>query len=226
MLRTFDSRFAVLALVSSILFGCAAPQKMIHADYDRRASKILSIGVLDPDVALYQLSGGASEKIDTWSEQGKQNFIEALKKGLSQKAFVVKLIGREGEFRESAEEISGLFYTIIHNFRNMFFWKQKAGLSPKKQDLFNYSVGHLGEILDAHHVDALLLVRGVSGRSGGVLAQGATSVNIALADRDGALLWYDDFYLEGMNTARDLRKAENVKTIIENMLASLPEAAK
>lgn len=237
MLKTSLIRFAAISLVALISSGCATPPKKIHADYGQRASTIRSVGVLAPDVDIYELNaGGVREKIDTWSEQGRQNFAESLREELSKRALEVKIIKLEGDFREDLEEVNDLYDFISYSFA--VHTAEGPNLFPAKHDRFDYSVGQLDGILDAYHVDSLLIVHGfdevtTGGRKAATVVgalmgigyrPGFTVVNMTLVDRSGTLLWHENFTKQG--GASDLRNARSVKVIIRKMLASLPEAAK
>lgn len=237
MLKTSLSRFAVISLVALISSGCATPPKKIHADYGQRASTIRSVGVLYPDINMYELNaGGVREKIDTWCEQGRQNFVEALKEELSKRTLEVKTVKLEGDFRENLEEVNDLYDFIIYSFN--VHTAEGPNLFPEKHDRFDYSVGQIDGILDAYHVDSLLLVHGfgevsTGGRKAATVVgalmgigyrPGYTIVNMALVDRSGTLLWHENFIKPG--GATDLRNARSVKVITGKMLTSLPEAAK
>jgi hypothetical protein len=220
------SRFAAIIFLSAILIGCAQP-KMVHVDYDQRASHIRAIGVLAPNLAYYDLTwGGIREKNDTWSEQANQNVAAAIKDVLSAKGFEMKTIVREGERKQTLEEIADLFNTIAWSHRNHVVVARQIDIFSHKAASFDYSVGPIDEILDAYQVDALILAEG-GGSGNSAFMRGGTVLLIALVDRTGALLWYERYARpEGGFPKKDVRDPDSVRAIIGEIFEKMPAVHK
>jgi len=219
-------RIAVIIFLSAILFGCAKP-KMIRDDYDQRASGIRSIGVLAPKLAYFDLTfGGAAEKSDEWSEQTSQNVVAAIKDVLSARGFEVKMIAREGGQKENLEEIADLFDIIAFSYRNHVLAAREIDKFPHKVASFDYSVGPIDDVLDAYHVDALLLVEG-SGSGNSSFVRGSSVLLVTLIDRTGALLWYDPYVRQESGfTKEGIRDPAKVRAYIEEIIGTLPAVRK
>jgi hypothetical protein len=223
MLKKISSGFGALIFLSFILFGCTPP-KSVHVDYTQRASKIRAIGILAPDITYYDVSfGGVREKNDKSSEQANRNLLDAVKAELSSRGFEVKIVAREGEVKQSLDEISGLFSLIAWSYQKHVLAKKEEELFPHKAEAFDYSVGPLDEILDARKVDALVLVDGI-GQGNGLFVTGGTVILIALADRTGALLWFEKYAGIRGNFAYDIRDANDVQKAVNKMFEKMPEA--
>jgi len=221
----FSSRVSILIILSLILFGCAQPKK-IHVDYGQRASGIRAIGIIAPDIEYYDQSfGGVREKNDKSSQQANQNIVAAISAVLMEKGFQVKTIPREGPLKETIEEVSDLFDTIAMSYNNHVLAARKVDVFPHKAASFDYSVGPTDDILDANHVDALILVEGAA-LSHGLFTQGGTAILMALVDRTGALLWYEPYTQPDSLLTKDIRDADRVRTIVENMFAKMPAVNK
>jgi hypothetical protein len=218
----FTSRIAALILITFTLFGCAAP-KSVHVDYTRRASTIKNIGILAPDITYYDVSlGGVKEKNDKSSEQANRNLIDGITAALSSRGFEVKTIAREGDLKQSLDEVAGLFSVIVWSYQKHVL-ANKQELFPHKAEAFDYSVGPLDEILDSQKVDALILVDGI-GQDSALLVTGGTVIMIALADRTGALLWYEKYFGIKGHFAADIRDAGEVRDAVNKIFEKLPEA--
>jgi hypothetical protein len=226
ILMNVSIRLASTILLSVILFGCVQP-KMVRDDYDQRASKIRAIGILVPDLAYYDLTfGGTREKNDAWSEQANQNVVAAIKAVLTARGFEVKTIAREGERKQTLEEIAALFDAIAWSYHTHVLAAKPVDVFPHKAASFDYSVGSTDEILDAYHVDALVLVEG-RGEGNSAFLKGGTVVVFALVDRTGALLWFERYIRrEGGFTKTDIRDPDSVRAIIETIFEKMPEVQK
>jgi hypothetical protein len=220
-------RFAAIVLLSIVLYGCPPPVKKIHIDYNQRASRLHAIGVLDPELTYYELSfGGMQEKHDEWSLEANQNVVAAITAALSSRGYAVKTIAREGALKPTLEEIAGLYDIITWSYRNHVLMAQPANVFPHKAASLDYSVGPIDEILDANHVDALILVDG-GGAGNSAFVRGRTVILVALIDRTGALLWYEPFIREaGAFTSTDIRNPEAVRSMIETIFETMPTVQK
>jgi hypothetical protein len=229
MLKRYSTLCAV-AFAAFALFGCVTPKKNVIIDYGQRISKIKTIGIMVPDIDYYEQSmGGIREKNDADSEQANRNLVAALNRELAGRGFEVKLIARDGEFKQSMDEINGLFFAIASSYHRHADTENRTDgnreLFPNKVESFDYSVGPLDDVLDRNHVDALFLVDGVCvGNS--LLMVGHTVVITALADRTGAFLWYDRYLGYGRSPGRDVRDLDSVNKIVKRMIAKMPEVPK
>jgi hypothetical protein len=220
----FTSRIAFVILITFTLFGCATP-KSVHVDYTKRVSTIKTIGILAPDITYYDVSlGGVREKNDKASEQANSNLVDALKAELSSRGFEVKLITRDGDLKQSLDEIAGLFSLIAVSYHKHVLSDENADIFPHKVESFDYSVGPLDNILDARKVDALILIDGM-GRDSAMFVTGGMVILTALVDRTGELLWYEKYTgIKGHFVAYDIRDAKDVRKAINKMFQKLPEA--
>lgn len=224
-MSTVIRSFAVVFL-SAALFGCAQPGKRIHAEYDRRVSGIRVVGIVVPEISYYDVSfGGTREKNDESSQQANENVVAAIKAELVQRGFEAREIAREGELKQSLDEIVGLFDTIAWSYRSHVLAASPGDVFPHKAAFFDYSVGPIDDVLDAHHVDALILVDG-GGRGNSFFVTGGTVLLVALADRTGALLWFEPYAKPSGFIQRDIRDPEKVRKIVEEIFKTMPEAGK
>jgi hypothetical protein len=217
-------RLAAALLFFSVLSGCIRPPaKLVRDDYERRAAPIRAIGVLVPDISYYDVSfGGVREKNDALSAQARENVVNAAKSVLTARGFSVTVIPREGDRKESLEEIDGLFGEIAWTYRATVLSTRPIDVFPHKAASFDYSVGPVGDILDAHHVDALLLVE-AGGAGNSIFVHGGTAILVTLVDRSGALLWYEPYVREGSGFTRmDITEPDDAREMIEAIFATMP----
>lgn len=220
---------AVIGFLSATLVGFAhAETKSIRDDFDQRVARIKTIVILTPDFSYYDSSfSGVKEKNDEQSNSASQNIVTAIKDVLTTRGFAAKVIAREGERKQSLEEIAGLFETIAVSYRRHVSEAQQQDLFPHKAASFDYSVGPIGDILDAEHADGLVLVVG-GGAGMSFMNQGGAVILAGLADRTGALLWYELYIQQGRGFfgTRDPKDPEGMRRIIETIFAKMPEVRK
>ncbi len=209
-------------------FAYAAETKTVRDDFAQRVAGIRMIGILTPDFTYYDSSlSGLKEKNDDQSRQAAQNIVNTVKDFLTAQGFTAKVIARDGERKESLEEIAELFETIAFSYRIHVTRAQRQNVFPHKAASFDYSVGPIGDILDAEQVDALILVEGGSvGAS--LLNPGGAVILVGLVDRTGALLWHEPYTQQGSGflNRKNLTDPDGTRRIFETIFGKMPAVRK
>lgn len=226
-----------------ISFSACGPslQKQSRLDFDNQVKAIQTIGLLGPDMMIYELSaGGVRELMDEWVEAATKNFSTVLKKELQGRGLQVKTI----VLKEASddEEISYLFRAITESLK----WNKtyrKLSLCEDERICKDFSLGAMDQIFSKHKIDALLMVFGKNemetaarekarkrSKAFGAFTRVAlgvgispldgpgTHVSMALVDRNGSVLWYT-----GASSSRvyDLRDEAKVSEVTKRMLGHM-----
>ncbi len=235
---------AVLGIICIVLgISACGPslREQSRMDFDNQIRSIKTIGMLDPDMMIYELSaGGVRELMDEWVEAATQNFSAVLKKELQGKGLKVKPIALEASSDD--EEISYLFRAITESMK----WNKtyrNLSICEDVRICKDFSLGPLDPIFNKHKIDALLVVFGVNEmetaartkarkRSKALtafvrvatrvsissLGGPGTYVSMALVDRNGSVLWYTG---ASSNRAYDLRDEVKVSEVTKRMLGHM-----
>lgn len=235
----------LLALLLLLTAGCVATPEWYrryqepyrsHPDLARRTKAVRVVGLLPPDIKIYELSaGGVTDLRDDWSATGRETVVRALGEVFKQRGIALKPLAVDKEMQGSIEDLTALYravsYSIVEHTYKTFPFQTKL-------ENFDYSVGPVDDMLRRYQADAFLLVFGIdeistAGRKAlrgvglvlgsvtgqPVLSQGTTALNIALVDRSGAILWYK---ISGQDGGYDLRDAKSAKAFVQQLVADFP----
>lgn len=235
--RVFTFGMVILGVLGAA-GGCQTHYRA-HPELEARMHRIKTIGIIPADVRMYELSAGDVEELrDDWSSQAQDNVTKALAAGLKERNVYAKNITVHKEFEQEIEDIQALYRTVGSSI--LYYTYGETPL-PGKYKNFTYSVGPMEKFLDAHGVDAVVLVDGfdeistggrkalrtlslVTGLITGVTKRaGMTGLSIAVVDRTGSVLWFNANAYEG---GYDLRDAGSAKSLVKSVLAGLPEVTK
>ncbi len=233
--------------VSSILLfliitiSCAPKVYRAHPELESRIKNVNIPGLLPPDVKIYELTaGGIKELRDEWSEKGKENVLRTIKENFNEKKFNIKILTIDEEIEEELEDIHALYRAVS---RSVQLHTYGPFLFPEKQKNFDYSIGSIEKILQRLGSDAMIFVYGhdeistggrkaltalgvIAGAFTGVMIMprsGITSMNIALVDTSGTILWYSMRISQG---GHDLRNPSSVSSLLKNILSDFPSLEK
>lgn len=233
-------RYIIFMLISCLLFlscGCAVMKSRTHPEFEERYKNIKTSGLIPPDIEIYELSaGGVRELKDEWSEIGKENVFNALMKKFKEKGIKVDTLTKDEEMEDTLA-----LYRAVSMCINLH--TQGPSAFPEKQKNFDYSIGSIEKTLDKYGVDALMIVYGsdestTGGRQAliafGLLASiatgvpvvpraGITTMNVALVDPSGTILWYN---CKRSGASHDLRKPEDATSFVEDIFSDFPESNK
>jgi hypothetical protein len=239
----------ILAVVMVLASGCVATPDWYrkyqqpyrsHPDLERRTKAVKVVGVLPPDIKIYELSaGGVADLRDDWSATGRQAVLRGLDDVLKERGVALKALSVDRDMQGPVEDLTALYravsYSIVeHTYKSFPF--------QAKLENFDYSVGPVDEMLKRYQADAFLLVFGIdeistAGRKAlrgvglvlgsvtgqPVLSQGTTALNLALVDRSGAVLWYK---IAGQDGGYDLRDAKSAKAFVQRLVADFPSVGR
>ncbi len=228
----------VIFMLFSII-GCAPSSYRVHPEIDTSMRNIKTIGIIPADIRVYELSAGDVEDLrDDWSDQGRENVMKATLAGLKNHNIQARSLAIRKGYESEMEDIQALYWAVSDSI--LYYTYSERGI-PEKRKNFVYSVGPMKKFLDAHGVDAVLLVNGydeistggrkalralsmVTGIITGVTKRaGMTGMSAALVDKSGLVLWYNINVQEG---GYDLRDADSAKGIVKLVLRDFPETIK
>lgn len=227
--------------------GCAPITYRAHPQFEMRAKDIKTIGLLSPDIKIYEFTaGGVRELKDDWCVKGKENVQRAMIECLREKPLEVKPITIDKEMEQEMEDVYALYRAVS---TSIILHTRGENKFPEKQSNFDYSIGSVENILKRYRGDALIfvtgfdeissagrqalkvvgIIAGVAAAAGGVYGaviiprSGITIVSVALVDPLGSILWYNIKASEG---GYDLRNAESATKLVTDILSDYPGAKK
>jgi hypothetical protein len=232
----------LLAVLVLLMTGCAPTLQSNRAELDARARKLRNIVMLCPDARIYELNaGGMREPRDEWSALGRENLEKAIIENLHGQAVNVKILKVTSSLEDEVDEVKTLYREVmVCAYTHTLFWDgQNPNFFPDRLKKFDYSVGSLEKLLKMQKADGLLLVHaedeisstgrkalrvfqainpfGTAGRSG------ATMVNVAVADRQGDIVWNDFYYNSG---DFDLRNPDSTRDFVKVLMEGFPKEGK
>jgi hypothetical protein len=233
----------LLVGASLIGFGCvgapAAYRK--NPQFDSFCKDIKTYGLVKPRVEVFEISaGGVPELRDDWCAAARGNVVAALERKFSSKMINLKTIEPDVSTSQEFDEVSALYKVVSYSIK--FHTYAPAYIFPEKVDKFDYSLGPIDRLLERYGCDGLIFVYGhdeistagrktlmaagiVVGALTGVYAGprgGATTIDVALVDASGTILWYS-FQAQG---ASDLRDPGSAAQLVDRVMSNFPECQK
>lgn len=235
-------RIALVVAASSL--ACATPRppppsERVRGDAGERIHAINAVGMLTPDVRVYELAAGGTRRLDdAWSQTARTEVARALSAGLSARGLSVKAVAPAEGDRVELEEVRLLYEAVVRSIFFATYANHFAGPAER----FEYSVGDISRVLDAVGVDALAIAYGTDEISSGgrkatqavattalavlgvvsVPQGGATTLHLAVVDRSGAVVWFDARAARG---SYDLRNGASVDALAASLLRTFPRPA-
>lgn len=238
-----SSLISALILFSLTMPGCGPTlYEQSRIDFENQIKAIKTIGILDPDMLIFELSaGGVRELMDEWISAATTNFSKVIKKELQTRGLNVKSVTLKGGSADD-EEIPYLFQAITESLRWNKTYRNLA-VCDDERICKDFSLGDVQHIFSRYKIDALLMVFGVNemetearakarkrsrhltrliGMSTRIyispLGGPGTYVSMALVDKNGSVLWYT-----GASSGRryDLRDEAKVKEVTNRMLGRM-----
>lgn len=236
LLRRFPLFFLAGISLLVCLPGVALADFFVtHAEMAARMETIKTIGLLPPEIRIYELSaGGISELKEDWTALGKENVTRAMVEKFGGRLIEIRMESLDNASRTELEEIRSLYRHVALSFLNH---TEGPDAFPGKKERFDYSLGPMEKLLAELKVDALLFVGGVDristggrkalaalGIIGGVVfLPGGTGLSIGLADGTGSILWYR---FQGSAFGGDFREPEGAVKFTEGTLSGFPGVGK
>jgi hypothetical protein len=220
------------------------PNYRVSPDFGTGMSSARTIGIVPPVIRLYELSFGDKHEFkEDWSAKASESIGQGLVKTLVARGVAAKLITPSFESDASVQEARVLYEAVQGAIHQATYESQFPG--PTKS--FRYSVGDVSELVSQYGVDALLFACG-SGEissTGRDLATGASfvatlmtlagpsyryynipsprdpinHVSLALVDRTGRVVWYDEM---AGGSYVDLRNPAEAEKFLVPLLSELP----
>jgi hypothetical protein len=231
----------ILVLVFSLNFGCVPKQYRVNPEFASLSKEIHHPILAHPKIEVYELTaGGVRELKQEWCEVGLENVTGAVLQNL--KGIKCQIMDKElpPELEEKIEELRALYTAVSYSIHMHAMNQQSPDAFPTKFANFDYSIGPIDDILKELEADGIILIYGsdeistggrqalmaaglIVGAVTGVYAaprSGITSVNAAIIDTNGKIIWYSSKATAGQH---DLRDKESVNNIIQQLFKDFPQ---
>jgi hypothetical protein len=232
--------FALLVGASLIGSGCAGAPAAYRKNpqFDSSCKNLKTYGLVKPRVEVCEISaGGVPELRDDWCAAARGNVVAALERKFSSKMINLKTIEPDVSTSQEFDEVSALYKVVSYSIKTHTYFP--ANIFPEKVDKFDYSLGPIDRLLERYGCDGLIFVYGYDeisseGRkalmaTGAIVAAltgvvvvprgGVTTMDVALVDASGTILWYSFQAQRGS----DLRDPGSAAQLVEGVMADFPQ---
>lgn len=169
--------------------------------------------LLPPEIGLFEeLPDGSLRWQKNASWKARNNTHQAVIAALKLKGFDVRTADPQFVNQAETQDAQALFRSVNRSIQLHAYGPQ---LFPFKQEVFDYGIGSMRQVLKAAGADGLVLVVGhqVASRQ-----HGKTWISIAIVEPGGAIIWYA---MQGAKEDLGLQTPNNAMRLVDRTLQSL-----
>ena len=225
-------RFFLIAIALVFAGGCAPAHFSTH-DATARIGSVKTIGIIQPDIKVFQLSDDGVVLMKELSERAAKSSIEEMTAFFKGSGFKVKLIEPNLKTMKELQEVKALSKAVHKNLRE--FWNPVDNIPPP-------TLGDLETLADFYGVEAFAFMDGFEAHKDEKVAfskklatlavstvygpsmlpkQGRSVACISLVKASGGVVWasYKD---APISLNENFRERENTKRLVRGLLSRFP----
>lgn len=231
MMATRLLKFLFIFAVSAIASGCAHSH-FSTPDAWTRVETVKTIGIVSPDISVYQISPDGGIKLERLSEAASRDSVEAMMDFFKDTGYRVTVIGPDFKTRKELLEVQALSKAVHKNLRE--FWDigslhpPTLGSLDNLADFYNVEAFLFMDAIEVHKEEKIslskslvtLAVSTVYGTSA-LPKQGRSIASISLAERSGTVIWASSRDTE-IDLDRNFRQKEGTRKLVGGLLSQFP----
>lgn len=229
-LRLF--KFLFIFVISVIATGCAPSYFATHETLARVGS-VKTIGIISPDITIYQISEEGGVKLDRTSEAASRDSVEAMMDFFKDTRYKVTVIGPDFKTRKELLEVQALSKAVHKNLRE--FWDPVNNLPPPTlgnldvlADFYNVEAFMFMDAIEVHKQEKVslskalvtLAVSTVYGPSA-LPKQGRSIACVSLAEPGGTVIWAS-FRDTEIDIDENFKEKAGTRKLIRGLLSKFP----
>lgn len=225
-------KFVFVLALGAAAAGCA-PAHFSANDMRGRMSGVGTIGIVSPDILVYEISGQGVALLEKRSEEASRDAVEAMMLFFKDTGFKVKVIGPDFKTRVELREVQGLSKAVHRSLQE--FWNPAQVMPP-------LTLGNLERLADFYTVEAFMFMDGLEvhkqetvplskslaklavGAVYGTSAlpkQGRSRATVSLADQGGGVIWAG-FRDSEISVEENFKDREATGKLVRRLLSSFP----
>lgn len=203
------SRLIVIGSVMAVI-GCASDSERYHPEYEKYVAGFETLLLMPPEICIMEeQQDGRLVSRDQWSADAQILAQQAVAQLLTRYQFQVKELDQAAANSEQITEIHHLFRAVNRSIQLHTYGPQ---IFPRMQQDFDYSIGSVEALLNAHGADALILMAGHQTLSP---TRPRVWISMAIAEPGGRIVWYS---LNGAKENLNLIDNKNMNLLIHKTL--------
>lgn len=225
-------KFFLTAIVLLFAGGCAPAHYSTH-DATVRIGSVSTIGIIQPDIKVFQLSDDGVAVMNDLSETAAKSSIEEMTVFFKGAGFKVKLIEPNLKTMKELQEVRALSKAVHKNLQE--FWNPVDNIPPP-------SLGTLETLADLHGVEAFMFMDGfeVHKEEKAALSkklvtlavgtlygpsmlpkQGRSRASVSLVEASGGVIWAS-FRDAPISLNENFKDREKTKRLVRGLLSRFP----
>lgn len=225
-------RFFLIAIALVFAGGCAPAHYSTH-DAASRIVSIRDIGIIQPDIKVFQLSDDGVAVMDELSETAAKSSVEEMTAFFKGAGFKVKLIEPNLKTIKELQEVRALSKAVHKNMRE--FWNPVDNIPPPTlgtlealADFYGVEAFIFMDGLEVHKEEKAALSKKLATLAVGTLygpsalpKQGRSKSCVSLVEASGGVIWasYRD---APISLNENFKDRENTKRLVRELLSRFP----
>lgn len=225
-------KFFLIFAVSVLAAGCAPSHYAIH-DSRARVEAIKTIGIISPDVTLYQISPEGGVKLDRNSEAASRDSVETMMDFFRDTRLKVVVIGPDFKTRKELLEVQALSKAVHKNLRE--FWDPVNNLPPPTlgsleglADFYNVEAFMFMDAIEVHKYEKVSLSKSLTALAVSTVygpsalpKQGRSIACVSLAEPGGTVIWAS-FRDAEIDMDMNFKEQSGTRKLVNGLLSQFP----
>lgn len=225
-------RFFLIAIALVFTGGCAPAHYSTH-DAMARIGSVSTIGIIQPDIKVFQLSDDGVALMNELSETAAKSSIEEMTFFFKKKNFKVKLIEPNLKTMKELREVRALSKAVHKNLQE--FWNPadniplpSIGTLEALAELYGVEAFIFLEGFEAHKEEKAALSKKLATLAVGTLygpsalpKQGRSKSCVSLVEASGGVVWAS-FRDAPISLDENFKDRENTKRLVRGLLSHFP----
>jgi len=197
------------------LSACTAAIERVHPQFTRYRHGMKTMLVLVPEISIYEQLPDGSRLFDPLhSHEARQAAQEAIARQLHNRHYSVLSLGSDSMSTIDIQSVLSLFRSVNRSIQLHTIGPQPF---PAKKAAFEYHLGTVADILQAHHADGLVMA---IGHQTGIVRPTKNWLSIAVVEPEGRVIWYG---FQGDHERFNIQNDEGVHTLVASTMANFRE---
>lgn len=223
----------LFAFALSVMAAGCAPTHFHTHETSARIDMVKTIGIISPDIQVYQLSKDGGTRLDQASEAASRHSAESIMEFFKGSRFTVKVIGPDLKNRRELQEVQALSKAVHKNLQE--FWNPVNNIPPPTLGSLDGLAEQYGveafmfmDAFEVHKEENVSLSKSLAKLAVGAVygpyalpRQGRSRACVSVAMPGGAVIWAS-FRDSEISLSENFKDQQGTRKLVRGLLSKFP----